>query len=55
MATIVSSVCGRSDMRMVMASTRIVSHVTSGNSPAIAAAVSSHITMAWRRASELAG
>jgi hypothetical protein len=53
MATMVSSVCGRSTMRMVMASTSILSAVTSGNSPATAAAISSHITMAWRWAFDL--
>ena len=35
-------------MRIVIASTSILSHVTSGNSPATSAAISSHITMAWR-------
>jgi len=49
----VSSVCGRSTMRMVMASTSILSQVTSGNSPATSAAISSHITMAWRWAFDL--
>ncbi len=33
---------------MVMASTSILSHVTSGNSRATCAAISSHITMPWR-------
>ena len=40
-------------MRIVMASTSILSHVTSGNSPATSAAISSHITMAWRCAFDL--
>jgi hypothetical protein len=31
-----------------MASTSILSQLTSGNSPATSAAISSHITMAWR-------
>jgi len=53
MATMVSSVCGLSVMRMVMASTSILSQVTSGNSAATAAAISSHITMAWRWAFDL--
>jgi hypothetical protein len=35
-------------MRMVMASTSILSQATSGNSAATSAAISSHITMAWR-------
>ena len=47
-ATIVSSVCGFMVIRMVIASTSILSHVTSGNSFATSAAISSHITMAWR-------
>src|ERR1700761_3360130 len=45
-ATTVSMVCGRITMRMVMASTSILSKLTSGNSAAISAAISSHITMA---------
>jgi hypothetical protein len=53
MATMVSSVCGLSTMRMVMASTSILSEVTSGNLPATSAAISSHITMAWRWAFDL--
>ena len=44
-ATIVSSVSGLSVIRMVMASTSILSQVTSGNSLATSAAISSHITM----------
>ena len=35
-------------MRTVMASTSFLSHLTSGNSLATSAAISSHITMAWR-------
>ena len=35
-------------IRMVIASTSILSQVTSGNSAATSAAISSHITMAWR-------
>ena len=35
-------------IRMVIASTSILSHVTSGNSLATSAAISSHITIAWR-------
>ncbi len=49
----VSSVRGLSVMRMVMASTSILSQVTSGNSAATSAAISSHITMAWRWAFDL--
>ena len=44
-ATIVSSVSGLRVIRMVMASTSILSQVTSGNSCATSAAISSHITM----------
>ena len=40
-------------MRIVMASTSILSQVTSGNSFATSAAISSHITMAWRWAFDL--
>ena len=40
-------------MRMVMASTSILSQVTSGNSRATSAAISSHITMPWRCAFDL--
>ena len=40
-------------MRIVIASTSILSHLTSGNSFAISAAISSHITMAWRCAFDL--
>ena len=40
-------------MRMVMASTSILSQVTSLNSAAISTAISSHITMAWRCAFDL--
>ena len=40
-------------MRIVIASTSILSHVTSGNSRATSAAISSHITMAWRCAFDL--
>ena len=40
-------------MRMVMASTSILSQVTSGNSRATSAAISSHITMPWRWAFDL--
>ena len=43
-----SSVCGFMVIRMVIASTSILSHVTPGNSLATSAAISSHITMAWR-------
>jgi len=35
-------------MRIVIASTSILSQVTSGNSLATSAAISSHITIAWR-------
>ena len=52
-ATIVSSVSGFSVMRIVMASTSILSHPTSGNSLAISAPISSHITIAWRCAFDL--
>ena len=38
---------------MVMASTSILSQVTSGNSAATSAAISSHITMPWRWALDL--
>ena len=44
----VSSDAGRLTMRAVAASTSSLSHFTSGNSFAISAAISSHITMAWR-------
>ena len=47
-ATIVSRVSGFIVMRIVMASTSILSQVTSGKSCATSAAISSHITMAWR-------
>ncbi len=40
-------------MRTVMASTSILSQVTSGNSRATSAAISSHITMPWRWAFDL--
>ena len=40
-------------MRMVIASTSILSQVTSGNSCATSAAISSHITMPWRCALDL--
>ena len=52
-ATIVSSVDGRSVMRMVIASTSILSQPTSGNSRATSAAISSHITMPKRCAFDL--
>src|SRR6516225_5361707 len=45
--------CGRMTMRIVMASTSILSQVTSLNSEAISVAISSHITMAWRWAFDL--
>ena len=35
-------------IRMVIASTSILSQVTSGNSTATSTAISSHMTMAWR-------
>jgi hypothetical protein len=44
----VSSVSGFNTMRVVMASTSILSHLTSGNSLATEAATSSHITMPLR-------
>ena len=40
-------------MRAVQASTSSLSHLTSGNSLAICAAISSHITIAWRWALDL--
>ena len=46
-------VSGFITMRMVMASTSILSQVTSLNSAAISVAISSHITMAWRCALDL--
>ena len=52
-ATTVSIDSGFMTMRMVMASTSILSQVTSGNSAAISTAISSHITMAWRCAFDL--
>ena len=52
-ATIVSSVPGLRVIRMVIASTSILSQVTSGNSAATSAAISSHITMPWRCAFDL--
>ena len=52
-ATMVSSVSGFSVMRMVIASTSILSQLTSGNSRATSAAISSHITMPWRCAFDL--
>ena len=52
-ATMVSSVAGFITIRIVMASTSILSHVTSGNSVAISAAISSHITIACRCALDL--
>src|SRR5207342_2579999 len=45
-ATTVSMVSGFMTIRMVMASTSILSQVTSLNSAAISVAISSHITMA---------
>ena len=39
---------GRFTMRAVAASTSSLSHFTSGNSPATCAAISSHMTIAWR-------
>ena len=45
-ATTVSSVCGFITIRIVIASTSILSQLTSGNSAAISAAISSYITMA---------
>ena len=47
-ATIVSSVRGFSTMRMVIASTSILSHATSGKSCATSAAISSQNTMPCR-------
>ena len=44
----VSIDCGRITMRIVIASTSILSQVISGNSLATSAAISSHITIAWR-------
>ena len=44
----VSSDFGRFTMRAVAASTSSLSQLTSGNSFAICAAISSHITIAWR-------
>ena len=44
-ATIVSRVSGFKVIRMVIASTSILSQVTSGKSPATSTAISSHITM----------
>ena len=44
----VSSVCGFATIRIVIASTSILSHATPGNSAATSAAISSHITIAWR-------
>ena len=44
----VSSVAGLLTMRAVMASTNSLSQRTSGKSRATSAAISSHITMAWR-------
>ncbi|KAG1520111.1 hypothetical protein G6F51_014747 [Rhizopus arrhizus] len=41
-------------MRAVAASTNSLSHVTSGNSRLPCSAISSHITMAWRCAFDLA-
>src|SRR4051794_32043661 len=52
-ATMVSRLFGCSVMRTVMASTSILSQVTSGNSAATSAAISSHITMPWRCAFDL--
>ena len=52
-ATIVSSVWGLLTMRMVIASTSILSQVTSGNAFATSAAISSHITIPWRCALDL--
>jgi hypothetical protein len=52
-ATMVSMVCGFIVIRIVIASTSILSQVTSGNSVAISAAISSHITIAWRCAFDL--
>ena len=49
----VDACAGRSTMRMVMASTSILSQVTSGNCAATSAAISSHITMPWRWALDL--
>lgn len=47
-ATMVSSDFGSNTMRQVIASTSILSHVTSGNSFATSAATSSHMTMPFR-------
>ena len=52
-ATKVSKVAGRLTMRAVAASTSSLSQRTSGNSKAICAAISSHITIAWRWALDL--
>ena len=52
-ATIVSSDAGRLTMRAVAASTSSLSQRTSGNSCATCAAISSHITIAWRWALDL--
>ena len=47
-ATSVSSDAGRLTIRAVAASTSSLSERTSGNSRATSAAISSHITIAWR-------
>ena len=52
-ATIVSMLAGFSTIRIVIASTSILSQVTSGNSRATSAAISSHMTMPWRCALDL--
>ena len=52
-ATIVSKLFGWSVMRTVIASTSILSHVTSGNSLATSAAISSQSSMPWRCAFDL--
>ena len=49
----VEAICGFITMRIVIASTSILSQVTSGNSCATSAAISSHITIAWRCAFDL--
>jgi hypothetical protein len=47
-ATMVSRLCGFSVIRTVIASTSILSQVTSGNSFETSSAISSHITMPCR-------
>ena len=52
-ATMVSRLCGFSVIRTVIASTSILSQVTSGNSFETSSAISSHITMPCRWAFDL--